>query len=366
MGQKRNDKRSNRQKLSGFTIVELLIVVVVIAILAAITIVSYNGITAQAKESALKSELTTAAKKLNIEKINNGSFPGSYTASGLTYSGGGNSFCVSGVANGKDFRVKEAGSVEEGDCPLPVATTMQSFTSAHCSALGVYTGSNPAAIQSLTDSRDGITRTYEVAKLADGKCWMLANLKLGSTTGSITLTPADSNVASNFTLPQLITNGNTNQGTPQAVGPVPGDNGSGATNYGYLYNYQAATAGNSAQSSICPAGWRLPVGGQTGASELGMLDAKMSNPNATQPSSGNRPHQNWTSSGTFKGVYSGRWVGNNTFDYRGSYGYIWAQPGLVAGVPNNAYVLAMSNSGVYPGTTTNQRAHGSAIRCLLN
>lgn len=37
---------------SGFTIVELLIVVVVIAILAAITIVAYNGIQNRAKKSS--------------------------------------------------------------------------------------------------------------------------------------------------------------------------------------------------------------------------------------------------------------------------------------------------------------------------
>ncbi|NCO10935.1 prepilin-type N-terminal cleavage/methylation domain-containing protein, partial [Candidatus Saccharibacteria bacterium] len=36
------------KRINGFTIVELLIVVVVIAILAAITLVSYNGITGQA------------------------------------------------------------------------------------------------------------------------------------------------------------------------------------------------------------------------------------------------------------------------------------------------------------------------------
>ena len=34
----------NKQKLSGFTIIELLVVIVVIGILAAITVVSYNGI----------------------------------------------------------------------------------------------------------------------------------------------------------------------------------------------------------------------------------------------------------------------------------------------------------------------------------
>ena len=41
----------------GFTIIELLIVIVIIGILVAITAVSYNGITKSAKESALKSDL---------------------------------------------------------------------------------------------------------------------------------------------------------------------------------------------------------------------------------------------------------------------------------------------------------------------
>ncbi len=57
----------------GFTIVELLIVIVVIAILAAITIVSYNGITARANESAVKSLAATWQKKAEL-----------YTADGTT------------------------------------------------------------------------------------------------------------------------------------------------------------------------------------------------------------------------------------------------------------------------------------------
>jgi prepilin-type N-terminal cleavage/methylation domain-containing protein len=48
----------------GFTIVELLIVIVVIAILAAITIVAYAGISARAQTSAVQTDLNTFSKKI--------------------------------------------------------------------------------------------------------------------------------------------------------------------------------------------------------------------------------------------------------------------------------------------------------------
>jgi len=59
-----------RSKNHGFTIVELLIVVVVIAILAAITIVAYNGIQQRARTSAAQSELSSAIKKLEAYRYN--------------------------------------------------------------------------------------------------------------------------------------------------------------------------------------------------------------------------------------------------------------------------------------------------------
>lgn len=60
----------------GFTIVELLIVIVVIGILAAITIVAYNGIQGRARDSQRLSDMKTIMKALEIYKTNNGAYPG--------------------------------------------------------------------------------------------------------------------------------------------------------------------------------------------------------------------------------------------------------------------------------------------------
>lgn len=69
---KTNTRPDNR---AGFTIVELLIVIVVIGILAAISIVAYSGIQARAREVTLKSDLATAKKQLLLYQAENGSFP---------------------------------------------------------------------------------------------------------------------------------------------------------------------------------------------------------------------------------------------------------------------------------------------------
>lgn len=64
-----------KSKNQGFTIVELLIVVVVIAILAAITIVSYNGITNRANASAAKSTAATIQKKIELYQADQSVYP---------------------------------------------------------------------------------------------------------------------------------------------------------------------------------------------------------------------------------------------------------------------------------------------------
>lgn len=60
---------------SGFTIVELLIVIVVIAILAAITVVAYNGIQKRAYDTKVAAAVDSAVKLLEMHYIDRGSYP---------------------------------------------------------------------------------------------------------------------------------------------------------------------------------------------------------------------------------------------------------------------------------------------------
>lgn len=91
----------NTNKDRGFTIVELLIVIVVIAILAAITIVAYNGIQNRSKTSSAATAAVNATKKAEIYAVDGptSSYPTqssdltgatsdkTYNLTGVTFSG---------------------------------------------------------------------------------------------------------------------------------------------------------------------------------------------------------------------------------------------------------------------------------------
>ncbi len=82
------------QKKHGFTIVELLIVIVVIGILAAITIVAYNGIQGRARDTQRVQDLQSIVKALEAYKVIHGFYPaavGTASASGWEVSHNGTS-----------------------------------------------------------------------------------------------------------------------------------------------------------------------------------------------------------------------------------------------------------------------------------
>ena len=60
---------------NGFTIVELLIVIVVIGILAAITIVAFNGVQQRARDADRKSDINTLVKAMSMWSIQEGKTP---------------------------------------------------------------------------------------------------------------------------------------------------------------------------------------------------------------------------------------------------------------------------------------------------
>lgn len=65
------------KKAYGFTIVELLIVIVVIGILAAISIVAYNNVQQKARDSQRAQDIRTIAKALEMYYTDYGEFPNS-------------------------------------------------------------------------------------------------------------------------------------------------------------------------------------------------------------------------------------------------------------------------------------------------
>jgi len=129
---------------TGFTIVELLIVIVVIGILAAVTIVAYNGVTAKARDTQMKADLAQVYKKLMIDKTVKDAYPATLAAAddgkGISPSSGGTyqysvdngvvpaTFCVSYVKDGVGFFIDQNNVVSSGVCPghslsgTPVAT----------------------------------------------------------------------------------------------------------------------------------------------------------------------------------------------------------------------------------------------------
>lgn len=68
------------KRSGGFTIVELLIVIVVIGILAAITIVAFNGIQNRATATTIKNDLAQIHKKIELYKAETSNYPVGSTA----------------------------------------------------------------------------------------------------------------------------------------------------------------------------------------------------------------------------------------------------------------------------------------------
>lgn len=138
----------------GFTIVELLIVIVVIAILAAITIVAYNGIQARSKTSAAQSAAVNVDKKAEAFNIENSRYPLT-TAELQTPTTA--SWYVTGVTFGTPTSTAAPNTVSFLKCGSGTPTTQTLITSANITGvrIGYYDYSAPGIVTMTAGSDTG-------------------------------------------------------------------------------------------------------------------------------------------------------------------------------------------------------------------
>ena len=273
------------------------------------------------------------------------------------------------------------------------------------------------AVTALTDQRDG--ETYAIAKLADGKCWMIENLRLESTnsdnsTGNLAqgyggqfagLADAEPAWANNSTTANSLYYSGTQDGTASidigtsnasyrsprynnintsSRASSPTTKNTAMYSYGNYYTWSAAIADTTdyttnnqsvENTSICPAGWRLPKGGDKSNeanNEFWSLVVTGIN-NGTNPAnyeSSTTPHYNNTPEGTDASnklraypnnfVYSGL-VSSGTVNGRGGNGRYWSSTANSSG---RTYCLYLDSYSVYPGTDNNLKDNGRTVRCV--
>lgn len=217
----------------------------------------------------------------------------------------------------------------------------------------------PTEATTAIDARD--EKEYTIQRLADGKCWMLDNLRLNPSDLVTSLSYENTNIAedSSFVLPS---SGFSSSYTDPKIDASREDTvqtsfdvGSGKV--GIYYNYCAATAGTlcsnnstaKATYDICPVGWRLP----NGVKSTGEYKALYA-------SYGNSPSNLRTAFAVPLTGYLD--ASRNAVTNFGSNTYIWSNAAYNS---NKSYSLSVTTSSVN-AEFGGLRANGFPVRCVLD
>lgn len=233
MNQQRQEKYGN-----GFTIVELLIVVVVIAILAAITIVSYNGITNRAKSAAVQSAVSQAGKKVTTHATLNGDlYPATLSevgindSDGMTYQYSVNnstnpgSFCITGTKDSVSYYLlSNAGGVPStGTCAgamTPVVASVGTATSILGTDTIQLTTTAPipsgdviavGLVRGVTGSTTGGSASFTISAGATGTSSRASAMRSGVAEANLIVAQVTTTIPSGTTVTVTTSGNNTNR-----------------------------------------------------------------------------------------------------------------------------------------------------------
>jgi prepilin-type N-terminal cleavage/methylation domain-containing protein len=145
-----------QQKQIGFTIVELLIVIVVIGILAAITITAFNGVQNRANDISIQSDLQAIAKKIEMYKADNGVYPaGAAQLTPLALKASKGAYGNHMVSSGADYNLVYCRMPAAGPTDYALVAFSKSgarFKYTNTSGLSPYTGSMVGSAGICTDA----------------------------------------------------------------------------------------------------------------------------------------------------------------------------------------------------------------------
>jgi prepilin-type N-terminal cleavage/methylation domain-containing protein len=171
-----------RLKSTGFTIVELLIVIVVVGILAAISLVAFTGVQKKAVVSTLQSDLAGAIKQLDLYRVDFGAYP--TNIDGTTYcptpaapdyclkASSGNRFINYTVNNSSDPQTVSLNAVSANGTQYFASNTSSGGESTDTFTMGSITGTvrtgSTVTAGALTPPAATVTRQWQRASASTG------------------------------------------------------------------------------------------------------------------------------------------------------------------------------------------------------
>jgi len=321
-----SNSSSNSSTSPAFTIVELLVVIVVIGILAAITIVSYTGIQTKAATASLQSDLANVSQQLKLYYVDHGIYPT---------------------------------SLDGNNCPLgstPSPDTRYCFKSSPNNTYTYYPSTNGTTFRLVESNTNGAT--YSVTESRSPSITIATTDANWLTIGSQLWAKANLNVGTMVTGVTAQTNNSTIEKYCYSDTASNCDTGGGLYQWDEAMQY-VTTAG---AQGICPTGSHIPSDNDWKILEvqLGMTQAQADATGWRGTDQGTQLKLNGTSG--LNMPLAGYRYTDGSFNSLASYAHLWSS----SESSTSAWVRYLNSGNATVNRYTNDKAYGFSVRCLGN